>query len=147
MGTTNSIASDEAQIRDLIDSWAEAVRAKDIDRLMAIYAPDAVIFDLVPPLEKSVDEYRKVAEEWFSTWQGEIGYEMSELTISACDEMAFSHSLTHLTGTRTNDERNDVWLRVTVGLKKIDGEWKVSHEHVSVPFDMQNGKALLDLKP
>jgi hypothetical protein len=32
-------------------------------------------------------------------------------------------------------------------LRKIDGQWKVVHEHVSVPFDMETGKAMLDLKP
>lgn len=28
-----------------------------------------------------------------------------------------------------------------------DGRWKVVHEHVSMPFDMETGKAMLDLKP
>ena len=30
---------------------------------------------------------------------------------------------------------------------KIDGAWVVTHEHVSVPFDMETGKAACDLEP
>ena len=40
-----------------------------------------------------------------------------------------------------------MWVRVTVGYRKLDGEWVVTHEHVSVPFYMDTGKAACDLKP
>jgi ketosteroid isomerase-like protein len=40
-----------------------------------------------------------------------------------------------------------MWWRVTVCYRKIDGRWKIAHEHNSVPFNVNNGKASLDLKP
>jgi SnoaL-like domain len=40
-----------------------------------------------------------------------------------------------------------MWQRSTVCLRKIDGEWTVTHQHSSVPFDGQSGRASLDLKP
>jgi hypothetical protein len=61
--------------------------------------------------------------------------------------MAFSRSLDHLTGTRTDGEKTDVWVRATVCFRKIDGQWKVTHEHISVPFDMETFKASVHLKP
>jgi len=39
------------------------------------------------------------------------------------------------------------WLCSTIGLRKIDDEWKVLHEHVSVPFDLESGKAMLNIEP
>jgi ketosteroid isomerase-like protein len=42
---------DEAQIRQLIANWTEALRAKDVEGLMANYAPDVPLFDLAPPLQ------------------------------------------------------------------------------------------------
>jgi hypothetical protein len=33
------------------------------------------------------------------------------------------------------------WMRVTVGYRRIDGKWKVTHEHVSVPFNPMNNQA------
>jgi len=45
------MASTPSAVRALLDDWSEAIRRMDIDRLMSLYAPDAVYFDLVPPLQ------------------------------------------------------------------------------------------------
>jgi ketosteroid isomerase-like protein len=37
--------------------------------------------------------------------------------------------------------------RATVCYRKIYGSWMVTHEHNSVPFDPQTGKASLNLEP
>ena len=75
MTTTN-----EAVIRGLIDDWAKALRAKDINRLMASYAADVLTFDVVNPLQrKGLAAARKRAEEWISSWQGPIECEIREL--------------------------------------------------------------------
>jgi len=145
---STQIKTSEAAIRTLIEEWAKAVRAKDIDKVMAYYAPDVVVFDLLPPLQfVGAAHYRQNWAEWFASWQGLIGYEMRDLTITAGDEVAFSRSLNHITGTRTDGEKNDVWVRATVCFRKIAGQWKVTHEHLSVPYDMETFKASVDLKP
>jgi ketosteroid isomerase-like protein len=51
MTTQNNKATDEVLIRELMDNWANALRAKDINKLMAHYAPDIVVFYIQPPLE------------------------------------------------------------------------------------------------
>ncbi|WP_211221635.1 nuclear transport factor 2 family protein [Desulfocurvibacter africanus] len=35
---------------------------------------------------------------------------------------------------RTNEEQTDAWVRATACLRKTDGKWLITHEHVSVPF-------------
>jgi ketosteroid isomerase-like protein len=40
-----------------------------------------------------------------------------------------------------------MWIRSTTCFRKFDGEWKVVHEHNSVPFDPATGTAALDLEP
>jgi len=142
-------ANDEARIRELMDNWAKAVSVKDIKEIMSNYAPDILLFDLPPPLEyRGADAYRKNWEEWLPTFQGPIGYEIRDLNITAGDGVAFCHSLNRISGTRTNGEQTDVWVRATVGLRKIDGKWMITHEHLSVPFEMEEPyKALLNLKP
>jgi ketosteroid isomerase-like protein len=40
-----------------------------------------------------------------------------------------------------------MWLRATLGFRKIDGNWFVTHEHSSVPFEVESGKAAVTLKP
>jgi uncharacterized protein (TIGR02246 family) len=140
--------TNEAQIRALMDEWIEAVRARDLDKLMALYAPDVLIFDMMPPLHfVGAARHREHYAGWFSSWQGPIGCERRDLTITAGEDVAFAGCLTHNSGTGANGEKQDFWVRVTVGLRKIDGQWKATHEHVSLPFDMETMKACVDLKP
>jgi ketosteroid isomerase-like protein len=62
--------------------------------------------------------------------------------------VAFCHSLNRISGARTDGTETDVWVRATVCVRKIGGKWTITHEHVSVPFEMRPPfKALLDLKP
>ena len=148
MTATNSKATAEAQIRKLMDDQAKAVRAKDVSGSMSNYAPDVVSFDVVNPLQKTgLDARRKRAEEWFSSFQGPIGYELRDLSIAAGGDVAFCHSLNRVNGTKTDGGKIDMWWRATVCCRKIDGKWMVTHEHSSVPFDVESGKASLDLQP
>jgi uncharacterized protein (TIGR02246 family) len=141
--------NDEAKIRALIDDWAKAVRAKDVDGVMSHYAAEVVTFDLAPPLQcTGADALKASLEAWFPTFRGPVGYEIRDLSITTGDEAAFCRSLNRISGTRTDGEETDVWLRATVGLRKIDGRWKVTHEHSSVPFYMDGSyRAAVDLKP
>lgn len=85
---------------------------------------------------------------WFATWQGPIGYEIRDLSVTAGDDVAFGASLNRISGTRTSGDKADVWARATVGFRKIDGTWMITHEHFSVPFYMDGSyKAAVDLKP
>jgi uncharacterized protein (TIGR02246 family) len=139
---------EEAQIRQLSQDWVAAVRSKDLTSLMNLYTSGIVVFDLPAPLQyEGKDAYRQNMTEWFESFET-IGYEIRSLTISAGADVAFAHSLNHISGTRTNSEETDVWVRATVGYRKIDGRWRITHEHFSTPFEMTPPyKALLNLKP
>jgi uncharacterized protein (TIGR02246 family) len=149
MTTRHNKANDEAQIRALIEDWANALRAKNVDRVMSHYAPDLVQFDMAPPLKHpGVDVLKKGLKEWFSSWNGPIGYEIRDLAITAGEDAAFCHSLNRMSGTKTNGEKSDVWFRHTFCFRSIGGEWKIAHAHESVPFYMDGSyKAAIDLKP
>ncbi|MCI0618009.1 nuclear transport factor 2 family protein, partial [bacterium] len=111
--------------------------------------PNVMLFDIAPPLRYSgADTHRKSLDEWFSSFDGPIGYEFRDLEIVAGGEVAFLFSMSHLTGKRTNGEQTDVWMRVTIGLSKVNDRWLIVHEHVSVPLYMDGSdKAAVDLKP
>ena len=149
MTNTASDSREEARVQACIESWAKALRAKDLDAVMSFYTPDFVGFDLPPPLRvEGASTVRSGLEQWFRTWEGAIGFEMRDLVVVAREDIAFSRSLNHLTGKRTDGTETDVWVRATVAFRKEGGEWKVVHEHVSVPFYMDGSyKAAVDLKP
>jgi ketosteroid isomerase-like protein len=148
MTTENSRATDEARILELINERVRAVRAKDIDALMRSHAPYVLMFDALDPLQYvGSDAVRERAEQWFSWYQGTIGYEVRDLSVTAGDEAAFCHYLYRVSGTMTNGREVDMWVRSTVCFRKVGGEWMVTHEHTSVPFDAESGKASVNLKP
>ncbi|HKR13543.1 MAG TPA: SgcJ/EcaC family oxidoreductase [Pyrinomonadaceae bacterium] len=140
---------DEARIREIIEDYGEGLRDRDADRCVAHYADDVVHFDLAPPLEhRGKETARKNLSEWFKTFAGPIGLEMKGLTIAAGADTAFAYTFNHISGTNTNGQPNDHWVRVTICLRKTDGKWLVTHEHVSVPFYMDGSfRAAIDLKP
>ncbi len=138
----------ESEIRSLIDDWREAMRAKNIDAIMSFYAPDIRLFDIMPPLEyKGRDECRKIWEMCFPAFGGPIECEVRGLSITAGHGMAFSCGLYRFTGTMTDGKEMDMWARGTVCYRKVDGKWVITHDHHSVPIDMETNKALFDLKP
>jgi uncharacterized protein (TIGR02246 family) len=145
----NSRHDDEAKVGAVIDSWAKAIGAKDIDAVMAYYAEDIVTFDLAPPLQcTGTDALRKSFEAWFPSFRRPVGYEIRDLCVTTGDDLAFCRSLNRISGARTDGEETNVWVRATVGLRKVDGKWLIVHAHSSVPFYMDGSyRAAVDLEP
>jgi ketosteroid isomerase-like protein len=133
----------------MIADWAAAVRAKNLDRAITYYAADVVSFDLAPPLQYvGRAAVRKSLAEWFPTFEGPIGYDVHDLRITTGGDVAFCRSLNRITGIRTNAEKTDVWVRATIGCRRVGDRWLITHEHASVPFHMDGSdRAAIDLKP
>lgn len=144
-------ANDDAQIRRLKDDMTNALRKKDVQGVVSKFADKSVMFILAPPLRFKAGENapgENGIQEWFDTFEGEIGYEFRELEITSGETVAFCHSLDRISGKRTGGTDTDIWVRETLGLRKIDGEWKIAHQHQSVPVYMDgSNKAAIDLKP
>ncbi len=145
---TDSKATDEAQIRALIDDRVKAVHGKDVQAAVKDIAPHIVSFDVVNPLRRiGSNENERRADEWFSSFQDRIGFEIRDLSIAASNDVAFSHALHRYSGTKADGQEIAMWVRATACYRKIDGKWMITHEHQSVPFDPQTGAASLDLQP
>ena len=142
------MAEAEALIRERIEDLVKALNAKDIDGVMSLYAPNLVSFDIVPPLRYvGADNKRRAWQEAFAAYTGPFAYEVHDLNVTTHGELAFVHSLNHLNATLANGHTTDLWLRWTACLRRIDGVWLVVHDHVSVPADLEHGRAVVDLTP
>ncbi|MFE6510844.1 YybH family protein [Nocardioides sp. NPDC057767] len=141
-------AVDEAAIRGRIERIIEGLRAKDLDILREPYAPDVVSFDVEPPLQH-VGIEAKLAS-WARVFEvfGTVDYELRDLTLTVGDDVAFGYAFGRLSGTMKNGvATTGMWVRVTYGLRKIDGTWVIAHDQVSVPLDILSGKGMVDLEP
>ena len=150
MTKQTSIASSEALIRNLLEKRAAAVRAKDVAATLSPWIPEVVNYDLAPPLQYVCAEAHNAdgLKDWFDSWKGPIGYDLHDFSITSVEDLAYGCGLVHMSGTRTDSEETDVWVRQTVCLRRIGGAWKIVHEHTSVPFYMDGSyKAAVDLTP
>lgn len=149
MGTATLRISEESTIRKLIEDRVEAIRAKNVEKATAFLAPDVISFDVIDPLAYSgKDIVKKRLSEWFASFQGDmLGFEITELKITADEHVAFCRSLNKVKGVMKNGKPLEMYWRATICFEKIGGEWLSTHEHSSVPFDPETGKASLDLKP
>jgi ketosteroid isomerase-like protein len=136
-------------IRSEIAARVEAVRTKDVFTLMSHYALEVLTFDVVTPLSNlGAETVRERVVAWFESFEGLIDYELADVKLSVAGDVAFDSHLTHVRGkNRESGQMIDMWFRETIGYRKLDGAWKVVHQHSSVPFDMTDGKARLDLTP
>ena len=143
---TNS--AQEVAIRAELESIIEAVRAKDVNAFLAHCSPEIVVYDLLPPLEhEGVDAVRKSWKSAFQDFVGRADYEVRDLDITVNDDVAFCRSLNRFGGTTRDGKLVNNWLRSTIAFRKIQGLWKIVHQHVSVPIDMQTGMAMTGLEP
>jgi ketosteroid isomerase-like protein len=138
----------EADVRARIDTLAVAIRAHDLETAMSVYASDVVSFDFEPPLQHvGADAKRRNWTAVFDAYRRPLGYQVHDLTIAVGGEVAFTHSLNRISGTLKNGTATDTWVRVTTGLRRIDGLWLITHDQISVPVDFETGTALRDLTP
>ncbi|MCP2276162.1 YybH family protein [Nocardia amikacinitolerans] len=150
MPTANDFRSRaaEAEIRRQIDKVVEGLRAKDLEAMKQLYTTDVVSFDVEPPLQH-VGIAAKL-ENWarvFSLFET-VNYEIRDLTFTVGDDVAFGHAFARLSGTLNNGAATSgMWVRVTYGMRKIDGAWLIAHDQVSVPLDIATGKGVVDLEP
>jgi uncharacterized protein (TIGR02246 family) len=128
---------DETEIRAVIENWAKAVRARDLDRVLADHAPDIVMFDVPPPKVgvRGIDAYRETWPPFFEWIKQGATFDIVSLDVVAGADVAFAHALLRCGTADELAKDPDNRLRLTIGLRKQDGRWTIAHEHHSFPLE------------
>jgi uncharacterized protein (TIGR02246 family) len=133
---SNKRSKDKAELHELIERWVRAIRAEDLDGILANHSSEILMFDLPGPVQlKGIDAYKNSWLPLFDWIRGGGAFDLSEVTITAGDDVAFATALIHCLGTDANGRKVVTEGRLTIGLRKIDGQWVVMHEHHSEPSD------------
>ena len=134
MNLEGKFAAEEAAIRELITGWAAAVRAKDLQGILAHHADDFLMFDVPPPFEsRGINDYKKTWALFYSAQPEPVTFDIKRLDIVAGSDVAFAVALMQCAETNKDGQRVPLDFRLTVGLRKINGRWTIMHEHHSVP--------------
>ncbi|CAM3461430.1 DUF4440 domain-containing protein [Pseudomonas floridensis] len=133
-----------ARIEKNIKTWAEAVRSKNLNAIVAYYDPDIVAYDAIGDLQfKGIDAYRKHWTFCLEQCAGAMLFEQSDLVVQVDGKVAFAHWLNKC----GDGQCEGSWMRASAGYRLTEQGWKAVHEHFSAPFDMDSGKARFDLQP
>ena len=136
MDKTQGSSQDEAAIRDVVESWAAAVRGRDYEGILQNHSSDIVMFDVPPPFQsKGLEAYKKTWELFFSCSGDPVVFNILSMTVTAGSDVAFVVATMHCTEPGADGERRGLDFRLTIGLRKIGGRWTITHEHHSVPAE------------
>lgn len=132
--TDNHHPAEAQHIRQLLARWAQRTRAGNHDAILAGHHPDALIFDVLPPMQyEGVDAYRASWDKWQPETQGEARFDLEDLRVVAGTDVAFAHAFVRCGGTLANGNTFEDLVRATFCLQKLSGHWLVVHQHISKP--------------
>jgi ketosteroid isomerase-like protein len=130
----------ETDVRAVIEAWAKATRQNRKDDVLKNHEPDLVIFDVQPPMKyESAESYRRSWDDWQPETQGEGKFDLENLSVTAGAEVAFAHCFIRCGGLMPDGRTFQDLVRATFCLRKRDGLWKVSHQHISKPLKPSGG--------
>jgi uncharacterized protein (TIGR02246 family) len=133
-------------MEEMLDNYAAAVRAKDVDAFVGFYADDVRTFDLWSVWSyDGKDALRRMVEEWFGSLGTDIvAVEWDEVRAQDGEDVAaLSAFLTYRGLSAEGEELRSMNNRLTWVLRKEgDGSWKIAHEHTSGPAG-EEGKVQL----
>lgn len=136
-------ADHEQQIRALLEARTRAFAARDAGPAASPYSDDLVLFDAVGPFVRRDEDPSRRLEDWISLYRTPIGHEIRDLEIVATDDLALCHFLVRISGTMRDGSEVGMWVRSTSCLRREGENWRIVHEHASVPFDATTGQAVV----
>lgn len=146
--THDTTKQDEAEIRRMIAAWSAALEAKDLEGLTAHYLPETVLYDAIPPYKTvGKDAIRQLWANCLPYFPEKFRSEHRDIVVHVSGDIALVYCLHHFIPTSAEHPSGQTWMRVSAGFRRVDGHWKVVHEHISVPFNPMNNQTWFIVDP
>jgi ketosteroid isomerase-like protein len=141
-------AAAAAEVRTLIEQFADAARRIDQAWLAAHYAPTIRAFDAILKLEfRGRDVYLEHWRQCMEMCPGAMIFDLHSLEVEATGDLAVGHGLIRCGAVDPEGNEQTAWMRFTSVWSRRDGRWCIVHEHFSAPFDPQTMQMMTDVQP
>jgi ketosteroid isomerase-like protein len=82
----------------------------------------------------NVMEIRTLIERWAKAVREKpVAFAFHDVDVTAGEDVAFATAVGTCVNIDPSCKREPLEFRLTMGLRKIDGRWRVMHEHHSLP--------------
>ena len=143
LGATSAWAMSSQNEQAIINIEQAMAGEQSAESITANWSKDVVWFDMIQGNHFGLEAVRN-----------ELGKQIAQLTnikvqilnmkVEASDTIAFAFSTQRLSGIGRNGAPDvAITFRQTDGFIKDSGNWRLVHQHISVPFDPTNGKAIM----
>lgn len=133
-----------------IEKEKEAVRQVDIlvstattvEAGLSTFDPYILQDDFFPPQRRGIAEVRKDFDVYMANYT-DFKADIKDMTVDVGGDLAVAYSHQHFTAKGKNGTPDlDAMIRQTDILKKKNGKWLITYQHLSVPIDLKTGKAV-----
>ena len=134
----------EQPVAQAIEGYTAAVRAKDVDAFVALFADDVRVFDMWGRWTyDGLDAWRDMAEEWFGSLGDEqVAVEFDDVEAFVAGDTAVASAILTFRGlSAAGEELRSMQNRLTWALRRSGDGWKIVHEHTSAPLG-EDAKAI-----
>lgn len=132
--------------------YKEATHEKNVEKFLSFHAEDVHLYDCWGSWEiTGMSNWSEVVKEWFSELNDAGEYlqvEFYHTKVEESDTVAFVHSdvLFAAYNEQSREKLRQITNRFTFGMRKTGEYWYITHQHSSLPIDIQNGKGMFNLK-
>jgi ketosteroid isomerase-like protein len=126
--------AEESEIRGLIERWSKGVRDQNRAAIRQDHDTEILMFDVPLPFQsRGIDDYMATWETFFASAEKPVSFNFTDVEITAGSDVAFATAVGHCVTIGKNGRREPLDFRLTMGLRKVGGRWRVTHEHHSLP--------------
>jgi len=138
-------------VLEVLDHYKDSVNKQDINEFMKLYDTNVHVFDSWNTWEvNGINNWETIIQNWFSILRRDnstIVVSYQDLVIEESERIAYIHASIRYSELNSHQiVFRHLTNRFTIVLRKIESEWKIIHEHSSLPIHSESGKGLFDLK-
>ena len=115
------VQKDRDDVTGVIERWVAAIRATDLDGVLADHTGDIVMFDVPPPQDgiRGMDDYRACWPPFFRYIEAGSAFEILELDVTCGADVAYAWMLLRCGSAEELERKPGLRLRITVGLRSL----------------------------
>lgn len=143
LGATSAWAMPPQDEQAIINIEQAMAADQSAESITANWSKDVVWFDMIQGNHFGLEAVRHELGKQIAQLT-DIKIQILDMKVHASDTIAFAFSTQRLSGSGINGAPDvAISFRQTDGFVKESGKWHLVHQHISVPFDPTNGKAIM----